>query len=439
MRRREFLSTGAATTVGAAAAAVAGAAPAGALPGPPPARGRSVRTGFVVLQAQHYAALAGAKVGMIANPTSITRDLSHEVDLMHVSADVQVTAAFGPEHGFRGTAQAGGSEGFYIDAKTGLPVYDLYGASIATTADLVTQSGVDVLVFDIQDIGARFYTYIWTLYRSLAAAAQLGIPFVVLDRPNPIGGDHVAGPVLHPALSTGVGVKAICQQHGMTVGELAMLFNGEFVPGDAGGRKADLSVIELRGWLRTLGAETLDLPWVPPSPNIPGVDSAYVYPGNGMFEGTNLSEGRGTTRPFEIIGAPYVDYHWAEALRAMQLPGVGFREAYFAPTFSKYVNETCGGVQLYITDHGSYDTIRTAVAMIISAKSLYAKDFLWRYDTGDAVDPYWIDKLSGSDYLRTAIDAGKDVDAVVAGWQGELAAFERVRRNYLIYKTGGRR
>lgn len=426
MRRRTFLTATAAT------AALAGLE----LPAASADAHSRLQTGFEVLAGSGYHGLAGRKVGFISNPTGVRRDLQHEVDVMHSHSPVNVVAVFGPEHGFRGTAQAGGSQGFYTDAKTGLPVYDLYGATIASTVDIYTKAGVDLMLFDIQEIDARFYTYIWTMYRSMAAAAIRGIPFVVLDRPAPLGGTRVAGPVLRPALSTGVGVKPICQQYGMTMGELARLFNSEFVPADAGGKKADLVVVPLRGWSRDMDYYATGLPWVLPSPNIPTVDSAFVYPGNGMFEGTNLSEGRGTTKPFQMIGAPYVDYHWVDALNAQHLPGVTFRENYFAPTFNKYLNETCGGVELYVTDRRAYDPIRTAVAMIITAKKLYPAGFQWRYDTGDPIDPYWIDKLSGSDYLRTAVDAGRTTDEVVAGWQPELAAFKAVRAKYLIYRGG---
>lgn len=432
MRRRQFLSASAAA---AATVAVGSRAADAATPPTVASAGRPgvVRTGFAVLAAGRYRSLAGRKVGIIANPTSITTDLQHEVDVMHGSSDVDLIAVFGPEHGFRGTAQAGGSQGFYTDEKTGLPVYDLYAKTVDEMADAFTKAGVDTVLFDIQDVSARFYTYIWTMYSAMKAAATLGTRFVVLDRPNPLGGARATGPVLHPHWSTGVGLEPIAQQHAMTVGELAGLFAAEFIPAETSGSRVDLTVVAMQGWRRGMDYDATGLPWVMPSPNMPTVDTAFVYPGLGMFEGTNLSEGRGTTRPFELIGAPYADYHWAEALTAARLPGVEWREAYFAPTFSKFVNETCAGVQAFVTDRTAFDAIRTAVAMIVTAKRLYPADFAWRYDTGDALDPYWIDKLSGSDYLRTAIDAGNDTDAVVAGWQGELRAFGAMRQKYLIY------
>jgi uncharacterized protein YbbC (DUF1343 family) len=291
---------------------------------------------------------------------------------------------------------------------------------------------VDTVLFDIQDVGARFYTYIWTMYDSMAGAALAGVHYTVLDRPNPLGGQIVTGGVLHKELATLVGREPIAQQHGMTVGELARLFNAEFLPGEVG-HGVDLSVVAVRGWTRDMRYADTGLPWVLPSPNMPTQDTATVYPGMGMFEGTNLSEGRGTTRPFELIGAPYVDDRWATALNAEHLPGVAFRETYFAPTFSKYAGQTVGGVQVYVTDPQRFDSVRTAVAMIVAAKRLYPNTFAWRFDAGDKIDPYWVDKLSGSSRLRTMVDAGATADDVAAAWQDELGAFRAMRAKYLIY------
>ena len=416
------------------ASASADAAPPTALPGREagPARpagpAATVRTGFEVLAAGGYAALRGQRVGLLSNPTGVTRDLRHEADVLHAAAGVDIVAVFGPEHGFRGSAQAGGSEGSHQDPRTGLPVYDLFGAGVDKIAGFFTQAGLDTVVFDIQDVGARFYTYIWTMYDAMRAAARTGRRFVVLDRPHPTGGTLAAGPVLRPEYASGVGKLAICQQHGMTVGELARLFNAEFVPG-AEGRPAELTIISMRGWRRGMSYERTGLPWVPPSPNMPTVDTAAVYPGLGLFEAVNLSEGRGTTRPFEIVGAPYVDWHWVDALTELDLPGAAFREAYFAPTFSKWAGQNCAGVQVLVTDRAAFDPIRTAIAMIVTARRSYPAAFAWR----ESAPPYWIDKLTGSDQVRTAIDAGADAAAVVAGWQAELARFRATRDRYLLY------
>jgi uncharacterized protein YbbC (DUF1343 family) len=423
--RRRFL-TGVAGATGVAAAAVA-------LPrvsaGASAATGRRVRTGIEMLMASGYAAVRGQKVGVVTNPTGIMPDLQHEVDVMHGDDAIDLVAVFGPEHGFRGTAQAGGSEGFYSDPRTGLPVYDTYGKSGQPLADVIAKSGVDTVMFDIQDVGARFYTYIWTLYDAMVATAMVGKRFVVLDRPNAISGRQALGPVMHAGYETFVGRKPISQAHGMTAGELARMYNGEWVAADAG-QAVDLDVIETDGWFRDMYYEQAGLPWVPPSPNMPTVDTAIVYSGTCMFEGTNLSEGRGTTRPFQEISAPYGDWHWRDALTALDLPGAGFRENYVNPTFSKYAGQTIGGVELYVTDRDAYDPIRTGVAMLVTAKAVYPGGFSWH--SGASPDT-WIDNLTGSDYVRTSVDAGKSTDAIVAGWQGELAAFRWLREHYLIY------
>jgi uncharacterized protein YbbC (DUF1343 family) len=369
--------------------------------------------------------LRGQRVGVITNPTGILPDLRHEVDVMHGDAAVDLIAVFGPEHGFRGTAQAGGSEGFSTDARTGLPVYDTYNKSGQALADVFTASGADTIVFDIQDVGARFYTYIWTLYDSMVAAARAGKRFVVLDRPNAISGRAASGPVLHPEYSTFVGRKPIAQSHGMTVGELARMFNAVWVPGEAG-RPVPLTVVELAGWSRNMYYEDTGLPWVPPSPNMPTVDTAFLYPGTCLFEGTQASEGRGSTRPFEMIGTPYGNWLWAQALTAQRLPGVVFRENYFTPAFSKFAGQTVGGVQVIVTNRQTCDPIRTAITMIVTLKTVYPSDFAWRPDN-------WIDDLTGSDYVRKAVDAGRSADQIVAGWQGELSEFRALRAKYLIY------
>jgi uncharacterized protein YbbC (DUF1343 family) len=429
--RRRFL---AASALAAPALTVAAAGPAAAAPGPAAADGQGQRApaghGRVTPAADRLAAdgwrhFRGRKLGVLTNPTGVLADETHIVDSM-VAAGVTPVAVFGPEHGFRGTAQAGGSEGDYLDPRTQIPVYDAYGATADKLAGLFTKAGIDTLVFDIADVGARFYTYIWSMYTAMQAAVPTGTSVVVLDRPNPIGGQPF-GPVLDPAFASGVGRKPIVQQHGMTAGELARLFDAEFLPDDAGGRLDSLETVRLTGWRRDMLFGATGLQWVVPSPNMPTPQTALVYPGTGMFEGTVLSEGRGTTRPFEIIGAPGIDWHWAEALNTAELPGVRFREAYFVPTFSKWVNEVCGGVQVHITDERRVDAMRTAVTMLVTAKRVHPDVFGWRPD-------HYIDLLSGSDRLRTMVDAGAGVDDVIGAWRGELAAFAKLRERYLIYR-----
>ncbi|OXS33223.1 exo-beta-N-acetylmuramidase NamZ family protein [Streptomyces sp. XY006] len=400
----------------AATTAAVSTAPAAAA-APPRHR---LRTGFERLARDGYALLQGRKVGVVTNPTGITRDARHIVDVMHADDRVDLTAVFGPEHGFRGTAQAGGSEGRHDDPATGLPVYDTYLKSGRPLADIFTASGVDTVVFDIQDVGARFYTYIWTLYDCMEAAQLAGKRFVVLDRPNPVTGRAALGPVLHREFATFVGRQPVSQAHGMTVAELALLFNGEFLT-----EPVPLETVTMSGWRRSDFYDASGLPWVPPSPNMPTPETALVYSGTCLFEGTNLSEGRGTTRPFELLGAEGIDRRWAAAAEELGLPGVHFREAYFAPTFSKFQGKTVGGVQLHVHDRAAFDPVRTGIGLLVTAKRVWS-GFAWRPD-------HWIDKLTGSARVRTMIDAGADTDEVVAGWQEELAAFRRTRRTYLRY------
>ncbi|MFI9770038.1 exo-beta-N-acetylmuramidase NamZ domain-containing protein [Streptomyces sp. NPDC052415] len=383
--------------------------------------GRRLHTGFERLVADGYSVLDGQRVGIVTNPTGITREARHIVDVMHADERVNLLAVFGPEHGFRGTAQAGGSEGRHDDPATGLPVYDTYLKSGRPLADIFTASGVDTVVFDIQDVGARFYTYIWTLFDCMEAAQLAGKRFVVLDRPNPVTGRSAQGPVLHKEFATFIGRQPISQAHGMTVAELALLFNGEFLAAPV-----PLETVTMTGWRRSEFFDAAHLPWVPPSPNMPTPDTALVYSGTCLFEGTNLSEGRGTTRPFELLGAEGIDRHWAAAANELGLPGVHFREAYFTPTFSKFQGKTVGGVQLHVHDRAAYDPVRTGIGLLVTAKRTFP-GFAWRPDN-------WIDKLTGSTQVRTAIDAGASTDEVVAGWQEELAAFRRMRKEYLLYR-----
>lgn len=413
MRRRHVLT-------GIAGAAVATTfTPAGA------STPQRVRTGIERLIASDYRALNGQRVGVITNPTGVLPDLQHEVDVMATETDIR--AVFGPEHGFRGTAQAGSSEAFFTDEQTGLPVYDTFEKTPDELADIFTEADIDTVVFDIQDVGARFYTYIWTLTDSMQAAAKAGKRVVVLDRPNPITGMRAEGPVLHPGYESTIGRAPIAQQHGMTVGELAVLFNQTFIP-----KPVDLAVVPMQGWRRGMQWEETGLPWVPPSPNMPTPDTAFIYPGACMFSGTNLSQGRGTTRPFEIMGAPFIDYHWAEALTALNLPGVLFRAAYFVPTFSTYVNEQCCGVQIVVTDRRRLDAVGVGVALLSTARRMYP-DTAW-LDVGEkGRQDYWLDHLTGSDWVRTAIDSGRTLPEIERGWRSDLQKWSRVRRRYLRY------
>ncbi|MFI6764342.1 exo-beta-N-acetylmuramidase NamZ domain-containing protein [Streptomyces sp. NPDC050355] len=424
LSRRVLLGHLAAT--GAAGTALTAAAPPARAAEPATGGGRRVHTGFERLAADGYRLLDGRRVGIVTNPTGITRTAEHIVDVLHADDRVRLTAVFGPEHGFRGTAQAGGSEGRYDDPATGLPVYDTYNKSGKELAAVFTASGVDTVVFDIQDVGARFYTYIWTLYDCMVAAVLAGKSFVVLDRPNPVTGRFATGPVLDKAYASFIGREPISQAHGMTVLELALLFNGEFVPA-AAGRPVELETVRMTGWRRGDFYDATGLPWVPPSPNMPTPDTALVYAGTCLFEGTNLSEGRGTTRPFELLGADGIDRRWAAAANELGLPGVHFREAYFAPTFSKFQGKTIGGVQLHVHDREAYDPVRTGIALLVTAKRVW-DGFAWRPDNG-------IDRLTGSSTVRKMIDAGAEPDEIVAAWQADLAEFRAVRARCLRYPS----
>ncbi|MER6391955.1 DUF1343 domain-containing protein [Streptomyces sp. NPDC001523] len=384
--------------------------------------GARVRTGCEQLAADGYEALAGQRVGVVTNPTGITADARHLVDVMHADERVDLVAVFGPEHGFRGTAQAGGSEGAGRDPATGLPVYDTYDKSGRQLADVFIAAGVDTVLFDIQDVGARFYTYIWTLYDCMRAAALAGKAVVVLDRPNPVGGVRAAGPVLQRPYASFVGREPIALAHGMTAAELALLFNGEFLKD----KPVALRTVRMTGWRRESFFGATGLPWVPPSPNMPTPDTALAYAGTCLFEGTNLSEGRGTTTPFEVVGAEGVDRRWAEAANALGLPGVWFREAYFTPSFSKHAGKVCGGVRLIVHDRETFDPVRAGIGLLVTARRTWS-GFGWRAD-------HWIDRLTGSDRVRAMVDAGAGVEEIVGDWAAGLARFAALREGYLLYR-----
>jgi uncharacterized protein YbbC (DUF1343 family) len=339
----------------------------------------AVRTGAARLT-REPGLVVGGRLGLITNFTGVLPDL-RPTSVALLDAGLNLTALFGPEHGLRGTAQAGASEAEGVDPDTGLPVFDTYRRQGRALDDLF--SGVDALLFDIQDIGTRFYTYIWTMYDCQQAAARLGKPFIVLDRPNPLGGVRVEGPLLQAGFESFVGRAPIPLRHGLTVGELAL-------------QLGEATVIPMEGWSRSSPS---GLPWVPPSPNMPTIDTAFVYPGTGLFEGTNLSEGRGTTRPFETIGAPYVDDRLVTALRSCELPGVVFRRTWFVPVFSKYAGQAIPGVQLHVVDRSAYEPVRTALVMLRVLNDLYPNEL--------SLLPS-LDRLWGSDSLRKALESGDD-------------------------------
>lgn len=364
--------------------------------------------------------LKGKRVGLITNPTGINAERTSIVDLFDQSDDFELTALYGPEHGVRGDAQAGSTVSSYIDDVTGLPVYSLYGATKKLSAEMLQD--VDVLVFDIQDVGTRYYTYIYTMAYAMEAAAENDIPFVVLDRPNPQGGLRVDGPVLDPDYSSFIGLYPIPLKHGMTVGELAQLFNTEYQI------QADLEVVKMKGWKRSMMYEDTGLPFVMPSPNMPTTDTVNVYPATGLFEGTNLSEGRGTTKPFQLIGAPYIQAHeYANELNELELPGVAFRAASFTPTFSKHAGKLTHGVEVYVTDPARFESTRTGIAMIQTAHDMYPDDF--EFLAND-----FITKLTGNAYVKDMILEGAPLEDILMKIEDERDAFLPIRKEYLLYK-----
>ncbi|MDM5284232.1 DUF1343 domain-containing protein [Peribacillus castrilensis] len=381
---------------------------------------QKVSPGIEVLLKEEKNVLSGKKVGLITNPTGIDSKLTSIVDLLHDDPDINLTALFGPEHGVRGDAQAGASVEYYIDEKTGLPVYSLYGKTKKPTPEMLKD--VEVLVFDIQDVGTRYYTYIYTMAYAMEAAKENDIPFIVLDRPNPQGGESVDGPVLEPEFSSFVGLYPIPLKHGMTVGELATLFNKEFKIG------ADLKVIKMKGWKRDMDYDDTGLPFVLPSPNMPTVSTTFVYPATGLIEGTNVSEGRGTTKPFELIGAPYINSdELAGKLNALRLPGVKFRAASFTPTFSKHAGKLSHGVEIYITDREEFKAVPTGLHIIKTIQDLYPGDFEFLAANN-------FNLLIGNGWIMSRIKEGSTVNEILKEYQVKQDAFKKVRKNYLLYK-----
>lgn len=380
-----------------------------------------LRLGIEVLLSDHLDMLKGKRVGLVTNHTGTDSKLVSDIDLLRAWPEVNLVALFGPEHGVRGDAQAGDKVASTFDAATGLPVHSLYAATKEPTSEML--AGVDILIFDIQDVGARFYTYPYTLLGVLRAAAKADIPVIVLDRPNPLGGELVEGPVLEPPYASFIGMFAMPVRHGMTMGELATMFV------DVEKLRTKLTVIRMKGWRRGNYVFRSGLPWVPPSPNMPTADTALVYPGTALFEGTNVSEGRGTAKPFEQIGAPFIDAAaLAKRLNEARLPGVIFRPTHFTPIFSKFSGEQCGGVMLHIIDQKAFRPFLTGVTMVKAVRDLYPQALEFRPGA-----PSFFDQLAGTDGVRTGILAGDTVAAMQARWQEALKRFKEKRKAYLLY------
>jgi len=372
--------------------------------------------------------MRGRRIGLLAHQASVDRRLAHAADLLGDLRGVKLAALLAPEHGLWGAPQDHARVAGTRDAATGLPVWSLYGERREPTVAMLR--GLDVLVVDLQDVGSRYYTYNWTMALAMRVCASVGVPVVVLDRPNPLGGVVVEGNVGDPAFASFVGLYPLAVRHGMTIGELASYLNREHAIG------ADLTVVPMTGWRRWMLWEDTGLPWVAPSPNMPTPDTARVYPGGCLIEATNLSEGRGTTRPFEWIGAPYLDAHrYAGALERLRLPGVRFRPARFLPTFQKWAGRLCGGVQVHVTDRARFKPFLTGLAEIAVARRLAPRQFAWRrppYEFEKRLLP--IDILCGTDGVRKAIEGRRPLSAIERAWRRELERWKRRRQTYLRYR-----
>ena len=400
----------------------------------PPPRRRSVRSGLDRILDECRPLLrhpngADKRVGLVTHAGAVTGDLAPAVDALHRACTL--VALFSPEHGLAGHVADGAPISSTIDPHTGLPLYSLYGETRKPTPEMLGYGDgppIDVLVVDMQDVGVRFYTDTWTMSHVLEAAAEHGIAMIVLDRPNPIGGVVCEGPVLEPGYGSFVGRYLLPVRHGLTLGELALLFNRER------GLNADLTVVEAEGWQRAMWYDQTGLPWVPPSPAMPRLDTAIVYPGTCLIEGVNVSTGRGTATPFEGIGAPYIDGHrLASALNELSLPGVRFRPIAFTPTAHSYAGETCHGVFLHVTDRRAFGPLRTGLYLVSTIRSLWPDAFEWRATSWEGRPPHF-DLLIGNGWVREQIDAGRPVDEIIAGWQEPLGQFEALRQDYFLYE-----
>lgn len=384
----------------------------------------TTKLGLEVLLDSQLDLVAGKRVGLVACPSSVDRHLRSSVELLHKHSDVNLVALFGPEHGIRGDAQAGAKVESSIDPLTQLPVHSLYGKSQRPAPEMLR--GLDAIIIDLQDGGVRFYTFVATAFYVMEAAREAGISVVILDRPAPLNGRRVEGPILDRDYRSFVGPAPLPIRYGLTIGELARLQNERDI-------HCDLAVVPLQDWSRQMWYDETGLPFVPSSPNLPTLAAMTLYPGACLIEGTNLSEGRGTTRPFEYIGAPWIEAEsLAGQLNRLDLAGARFRPVYFAPTFSKYQGELCAGAHVYVTDRERFQPVAAMLQVLQTLKRSYPDRFGWR--------KAWIpgrqrpiDLLWGSDSLRRHIDADLPVDELIASWQPALQQFERLRGDYMLY------
>ncbi|HEV7701651.1 MAG TPA: DUF1343 domain-containing protein [Pyrinomonadaceae bacterium] len=373
--------------------------------------------------------LRGSRVGLVCNPASVLPDsFVHVADAFEANDAINVTAYFGPQHGIRGDVQYNMIETPHVrDERTGKMVYSLYSETRVPTEEMVRD--IDTFVVDLQDVGCRIYTYTYTMANCMIAAAKYGKRVVVCDRPNPITGVAVEGNVTETEFTSFVGQFELPTRPGMTIGEMAKMFKGHF------GIDCELDVVEMDGWKREMWGDETGLPWILPSPNIPTVDTCVVFPATVHLEGTELSEGRGTTLPFHLNGAPYIDAPaWAEALNGFGFPGVKFRHAYFEPSFSEFTGQTCAGVQIHVTDRKAFTPVIVGIAMVKTAYEMYRDDFQWRQNAYEyEFDKNPFDVVCGTDKIRKAIEAGESIDSIQSFAADGLDAFKQLREHYLLY------
>ncbi len=372
--------------------------------------------------------IRGKRVGLVCNQASVDHSFRHAADLFHAHPEISLATLFGPQHGIRGDVQDNMIETAHAtDRQTGLPIYSLYSETREPTEEMVRD--IDIFVVDLQDVGTRIYTFMYTMANCMKAAKRFGKQVIVCDRPNPINGVQIEGAVLDPAFASFVGLYPIATRHGMTMCELARLFNETF------GIHCELECVTMNGWSRDLWYDETDAPWVLPSPNMPTLDSATVFPGTVHIEGTQMSEGRGTTRPFELVGAPYVDADkYASALLDWELPGVYFRSCVFMPTFQKHANTACGGIQIHVLDRQKFRPAITGIAIVKSAFDLYGDQFRWKvppYEYEYEKNPF--DVIAGTSAIREAIEAGNSLKSIEASWEDQLPEFNRTRKQFLLY------
>ena len=365
--------------------------------------------------------LKGKRVGLLTNPTGVDHNLVSSIDILY--KETNLVKLFSPEHGIRGDIQAGEKVSDYVDEKTGITVCTLYGDKKIPTEEML--SDIDIFVLDIQDVGSRLYTYIYSMSYVMKACGKYGKSVVVMDRPNPVGGIKVEGGYIEPECLSFVGLHPIPYRYGLTIGETARLFRGEF------GVECDLTVIPMEGWSRDKYYDQTGLPWVMPSPNMPTLDTAIVYDATCLYEGTNISEGRGTTKPFELVGAPFIKADaLADAMNKLNLPGVIFRPAHFTPTFSKHAGELCGGVQLHVTDRDVFEPVKTGLFLLKEVKTQSAENFEYLPSLSAKIRPM-IDLNTGSDYIRTHDDF--EPLKIYEKWQKESMEFSKRKEKYHLY------